>query len=499
MDTRFFRHHRFPGLPVLAVSALAALLLAACTPEEIVYSPANESNTGLRTITLSASCEASATKAAIADDLSFNWSVGDSIAVWAVGETGGAFYNSAPYVSGNQFSVSLAGTRSGYAVYPALAADGVHASETDLYVTLPASYDLSEVSDADWSPLPMIALNQEGEDLHFKHVGGLLRLTVGDMTAATTKIEVDLGHRITGSFQVADAANPGGATCVITTDDDASGQTYVTFTGFTVTAGRTVLNLPVPTGAYTEITVRKFAGDDDPSPETFTFPSSEFSWDLERAHGKKLLAFPVVWSVMGDFNEWSADLDMTETAPGIWESPVFETRPMTGGNGFKFRKNHDYAKGEYWGEFSVYGEAFNALTGSGNIDIGDYTYQNYRVSAKLDLSDQDNPKITVYDHNIWSICGSFDGWTNDVDMEKTGAYLFKGTLTAIEPGTKFKIRKNRNWNYNWGTDHPETHLLPGVELSLISNAADIEIEEDGTYQVELNLEGTMTVTLIKQP
>ena len=290
MDTRFFHHHRFPGLPVLAVSALAALLLAACTPEEIVYSPANESNTGLRTITLSASCEASATKAAIADDLSFNWSVGDSIAVWAVGETGGAFYNSAPYVSGNQFSVSLAGTRSGYAVYPALAADGVHASETDLYVTLPASYDLSEVSDADWSPLPMIALNQEGEDLHFKHVGGLLRLTVGDMTAATTKIEVDLGHRITGSFQVADAANPGGATCVITTDDDASGQTYVTFTGFTVTAGRTVLNLPVPTGAYTEITVRKFAGDDDPSPETFTFPSSEFSWDLERAHGKKFYA-----------------------------------------------------------------------------------------------------------------------------------------------------------------------------------------------------------------
>ena len=291
MDNTFFRHHRFLGLPALAVSAIMAFFLVACTPEEISYFPVDEVNTEMRTVILSVSSEASATKSAIADDLSFSWSAGDRIAVWAGSGTSGQFYTSEPYASGNRYTVSLAGTRSGYAVYPASAAVAAHASTTDLSVSLPATYDLSGITDADWSPLPMIALNEEGRNLSFKHVGGLLRLTVGDLTAATTKIEVDLGHRITGSFTVADAANPGAATCIITTDDDTgAGRTYVTFTGFTVTAGRTVLNIPVPTGSYTGITVRKFAGDDDPNPETFTFPSSEFSWSPGRTHGKKFYA-----------------------------------------------------------------------------------------------------------------------------------------------------------------------------------------------------------------
>lgn len=210
---------------------------------------------------------------------------------------------------------------------------------------------------------------------------------------------------------------------------------------------------------------------------------------------------PVVWSVMGDFNNWSADLDMTETetGSGIWVSPVFETRPMTSGNGFKFRKNHDYEQGKYYGDFlgNGYGVAFNAVAGDGNITLGDYTYQNYRVSAKLDLSDAANPKITVYDHNVWSICGSFDGWTDDVEMEKIGTYQFKGVLTDIPVGTTFKIRKNYNWDYNWGAFNQETTITPGQPLSLNSKGSNIRIAEAGTYEVVLNLENTMTVTVTK--
>ncbi len=206
--------------------------------------------------------------------------------------------------------------------------------------------------------------------------------------------------------------------------------------------------------------------------------------------------YPEVWSVMGDFNGWSADLDMTQTSTGIWESPVFVTLPMTSDNGFKFRKNHDYNQGKYYGSFSEYGVPFAAVSGDGNITVGDYTYQNYRVSAKLDLTDPDHPTITVNDCNIWSICGSFNEW-QDLDMLKVENqnYRWRTVLTDIPAGTVFKIRKNRDWTYNWGAFNQDTTITPGTALSLNSKGANIRIADAGTYEVVLDLDQTMRVTV----
>ena len=211
--------------------------------------------------------------------------------------------------------------------------------------------------------------------------------------------------------------------------------------------------------------------------------------------------YPDIWSVMGDFNDWSADLDMTESSPGIWESPVFVTLPLTSGDGFKFRKNHDYGQGKYYGSFSQYEVPFEALTGDGNITVGDYYDQNFRISATLDLSNPDHPRITVHDQNIWSISGSFNGWgqtEDDIDLQKTGTYLWTGELTDIPAGTTFKLLKNRNWGYNWGAFNPETAIMPGTPLPLKSGGNNILIPETGSYEVVLNLEGTMTVTLTRK-
>lgn len=276
MDTRFFRHHRFPGLPVLAVSALAALLLAACTPEEIVYSPDNEPNTGLRTITLSASCEASATKAAIADNLSFSWTPGDQIAVWAGSETAGDYYTSATYVSGNRFSVQLSGTRRNYAVYPAGIADRNNATSSSLKVNLPAEYDFREVG-SDYSPMPMLAVNTEGANLEFKHLGGLIRITIGSIPEGASYATVDLGKKINGSFPVHVASD--GSYIVA---DESDGTTSTKF--LIPSTGSVVLNLPVPTGEYNSITVKIF----DASDNEISSESPEFSWTCRRAYGKKL-------------------------------------------------------------------------------------------------------------------------------------------------------------------------------------------------------------------
>ena len=88
-----------------------------------------------------------------------------------------------------------------------------------------------------------------GADLDFYHVGGLLRLTLRDVPADAVKIRVNMGHRITGSFAVANPGTPGGNDCVIATDDHMDeGRAYVDFTNFTLSGGTAWLNLPVPTG-----------------------------------------------------------------------------------------------------------------------------------------------------------------------------------------------------------------------------------------------------------
>lgn len=265
------------SLSFLSILTLLALF-AACEPVALTEPETD----GPRTVTIGTSYERTATKAEIGDDLSFSWTPGDEIAVW----TGRHFVTSEPYVSDNTFTLHLDGIRSGFGVYPASVADPDNAMVESLKVTLPESYDLSGKS-VTYSPMPMIAVNNEGADLDFYHVGGLLRLTLRDVPAETVKIHVDLGHRITGSFAVTNPGHPGERDCVIATDNDATaGKTYVDFTNFTLSGSSTLLNLPVPTGTYTTVHVEaKNAAD---ATLAGFGVSAAIDWDCERAWGKKL-------------------------------------------------------------------------------------------------------------------------------------------------------------------------------------------------------------------
>ncbi len=63
----------------------------------------------------------------------------------------------------------------------------------------------------------------------------------------------------------------------------------------------------------------------------------------------------------------------------------------------------------------------------------------------------------------------------------------------------FKIRKNRDWAYNWGAFNQETTITPGTALSLNSKGANIRIADAGTYEVVLDLDQTMRVTVTPVP
>ena len=270
----------------LGLAVLSTAFLLGCEPEDlgVLFTP----DEGLRTVTVGVSAEGAGTKAEIDNDLVFSWTAGDRIAVWAGSEGSGQYYESDAYAGGNTYQISLSGTRSNYAVYPAGIEVSDAATASSLKVKLPNEYDFTAVG-ADYSPLPMIAVNNEGQDLAFMHLGGLLRITLGDLPAGTTYVTVDLGKPINGTFPVHLESNGSYISCE---DETITGGSNVTkFLVPSPVPDNMVLNLPVPTGSYESVTVTAYDGDNN----VLGSDSPTFSWTCARAHGKKLTDDDLGW------------------------------------------------------------------------------------------------------------------------------------------------------------------------------------------------------------
>lgn len=187
------------------------------------------------------------------DDAGFlAWSKGDDIAI----HRSASGYETCPMTDDGCFNVHLAGTevRDAFALYPARIADNAAASASNLKVILPTDYEIPTAGMAQSSPLPMIAQNDPGsEDLYFRQLGGILRLSLDNVPYETASLRVSMGKRITGSFSVSD---PSGAAPSIATDTEADGP--VTFT-LAVPSSEVrngyILNIPVPTGTYPSLSV----------------------------------------------------------------------------------------------------------------------------------------------------------------------------------------------------------------------------------------------------
>ena len=142
--------------------------------------------------------------------------------------------------------------RDAYAVYPASIVD-LTSDGTSLNITLPASYEIGPEGMGTTSPTPMVAVNDpDATELYFKHVGGLLRLTLNDVSPATKVITVNLGKRLTGEFAVND---PDSAVPYIATDDAADEVSFVLSEELADYTDWLVLNVPVPTGTYSMLKV----------------------------------------------------------------------------------------------------------------------------------------------------------------------------------------------------------------------------------------------------
>ena len=162
------------------------------------------------------------------------------------------------------------------------------------------------------------------------------------------------------------------------------------------------------------------------------------------------LVEPTVWSVIGDFNDWSADLDMTEMKLNVWVSPTFSTKESNDG-GFKLRLNGSWENISLGGTFTAFDTPFPAVEDGDPIVVGD----DKNIQVTLDKTDPAHPTITVTEIVMpltWSIIGEFNGWNDDLVMKETSSGIWESpAFTTPENDTRgFQIRRNKDWTIHYG-------------------------------------------------
>ena len=213
----------------------------------------------------------------------FAWSEGDKIAIHL---SDGTFYSTRVNAETGAFACSTTPTkkRDAYAIYPATAADASNYGSPTLNVVLPAEYDISDNLSSDYSPVPMIAVNKQAEDdLYFRHVGGLLRITCDRVPVGTQKIAVTLDRNIAGTFTV---TNPASENPTISSGGNTQTVTFsISETALTQRANGIVLNLPVPVGPVATL---KVAALNASGAEIYA-DTRDIDLNVARYHGKKFV------------------------------------------------------------------------------------------------------------------------------------------------------------------------------------------------------------------
>ena len=152
------------------------------------------------------------------------------------------------------FVMSEGQRRNYFAIYPSSIVDAENYGNPDLKVNLPSSYEISPSGMGDYCPTPMLAINDPSSSfLDFRHLGGLLRLKLNDVSPETASIEVSLGKGITGSFTVND---PGTPVPYIVAKEEADVLTFTLTEPLGEYASGLLLNVPVPTGTYDILNVK---------------------------------------------------------------------------------------------------------------------------------------------------------------------------------------------------------------------------------------------------
>ncbi len=215
------------------IAAAAVLSIVACQKEMPVAPEGN--------YTVRASRESAAgTKSTVSDDGAFAWSNGDAIGLW----NGSKFCKLTTSTGGSataNFTGTMEGTAQSYAVFP-FALNAKVESGT-VKVTLPASYEWEKGE----TNSPMLAECEENpSSLTFKHLGGLVKVSVKNVPADAAKFVLTADKDITGEYGV--EADGEGNKIIKSAETAENNSVAFTFTAGTATA--MAFYVPVPVGDY---------------------------------------------------------------------------------------------------------------------------------------------------------------------------------------------------------------------------------------------------------
>lgn len=217
----------------LLTAVLAIACLAACTDVAPLVEESEKNED--RTITVTATI-GDATKADYDENGKFAWSSDDRIALLT---DQGYKSGSIESITGNHASFTVkigTATPTGYAIYPA---DRGSTGDATTKAYYPDSYTQTALNSTT-APTPMVGKYVQGQDITFKHVGGLIRLKVINIPTGTTRLVVKFDRKVTGLFDVNETTNSATA---------GEGNSEVSFNvpgGFSSIQDM-VLNIPVPT------------------------------------------------------------------------------------------------------------------------------------------------------------------------------------------------------------------------------------------------------------
>ncbi len=193
-----------------------------------------------------------ALKSAVTDAGVFTWAAGDQISIYT---TSNAFktFTIKPEDAGKKKATFKAELSVGeqparYAVYPA----GNHKVSEGLAVNLPTTYGSTSTAYAANANAAMVAVVEAGQDLAFRHVGGVLRFSISNIPADAAKFVFKTAETITGDFAVSgmDTETP-----AISNTAAGGREVALLFKPGTV-SGETNFYIPLPTGTYQGFTIQ---------------------------------------------------------------------------------------------------------------------------------------------------------------------------------------------------------------------------------------------------
>lgn len=186
---------------------------------------------------ISASREAlqTGTKATVSDLGAFSWSAGDAIGLYD-GRSGSSFSKLTTAESGTTvtFAGTVVGTPSNCAIFPYAIA------KTPTSVTLPDTYQWKA---GDVQAAMIAPYNASG--LSFKHLGGIIKVSLKNVPATATKFVLKADKDITGDFAITTVS---GNNQISSSADN--GKKSVAFTFAAGTATDMAFYVPVPVGNY---------------------------------------------------------------------------------------------------------------------------------------------------------------------------------------------------------------------------------------------------------